>query len=64
MLTRFDQYRPGYKPCQNPLREGNALYDKGRCGFSLQVEADGCGSVRSEPGQYGYPYGMEIRAKF
>ena len=63
MSTRFVQYRPGCKPCQIPLQEGNAVYDKGRCGFTLRVEAGRCGSMRFEPGQNGYQYGIEIRAK-
>jgi hypothetical protein len=41
----------------------NAVYDKGQSGFTLRVNAVRIGSMRLEPGQYGYHYGIEIRVK-
>ena len=44
--TRFDQYRPGCKPYQYPLRVGNAEYDTVWCGFMLRAATGQCGSNR------------------
>ena len=51
---------PDVRPCHNPLHEGQCSIRQG----SMQFYITGwCGSMRLEPGQYGYHYGIEIRIK-
>jgi hypothetical protein len=54
----FGSFSPGSNPDRD--YECHAVCDKGRCGFTLRVEA---GQMRFELVQYGYQYGIEILAK-
>jgi hypothetical protein len=51
---------PDVRPCHNPLHEGQCSIWQGSMRFYI---AGWCGSMRLEPGQYGYQYRIKIHAK-
>jgi hypothetical protein len=55
--TPIDQ---GVSPCHTPLHKGQC--NEGQWSMQFYI-AGWCGSIRLEPAQYGYQYGIEIRVK-